>query len=269
VTGLLNRCGRLKLKTVPCSGSACHPDRAAVRFHESMRDRQPQPGAPVAIDRLRARFFSPVEAVEQVRQVVRRDGGAGVMHVYLQAVPGLPDAQRDRARRGACSAGRYPADCAARAESCPGRARIALAGPARSSCSQRDVVLGGAGRHGADGRFGQLGQRGRFALHSPTARRPAWPGQTDRLIRRSRWLQFGQRGVEVAGDGGGIGDHVIGHRFQHHADGGQRRAQIVGDPGDQQLARLLHEALLGLHLLQAVGHRVEGRRQAARVHPCR
>ena len=51
-------------------------------------------------------------------------------------------------------------------------------------------------------------------------------------------------GAQVAGDRRLVGDHTVGDGLDGGTDGGERRAQVVRDGGDEVAARLFHAPFL-------------------------
>src|ERR671932_2848320 len=64
------------------------PDPAAMRLHNALADSQAQAGAAVLA---RARFLAAIEALEDVRQVGRRDALARVPHLDTHGGPPAVD----------------------------------------------------------------------------------------------------------------------------------------------------------------------------------
>src|SRR3990172_3533701 len=75
-----------KAESGPGLGRALHPDSAVVRFDETARNRQPQPGAPLAAVRFGPRAFAAIEAVEDFQQILFQNDHPAVVDVDLNVI---------------------------------------------------------------------------------------------------------------------------------------------------------------------------------------
>src|ERR1044072_4256757 len=72
---------------------AGHMDRAPMQLDQLLDQREPDAAA---FERAAAGALDPPETLEQVRQFLRRDAGAGVAHDDLGVIAALRGSDRDR-----------------------------------------------------------------------------------------------------------------------------------------------------------------------------